>query len=196
MREVRFLLLLLTLSMLSACAKNVELIKSMSTTTHDDVFQESVGEAAIPSGYAHLNVLASLKTHKPGLYPFEKKAHGTADYMLLLNIDGQAMHIRGELKVEDSAGFSRDPEAGEGIRYNFSKGVRLKAGRHRIAVAIPDDAVVFVSDITLSEGSTNILMLEPVYGRMQGKQRPGFYGRTSFTQGIDGFKAFLNGRTL
>lgn len=196
MREFRLLLLLLTVSILSACAKNVELIKSMSTTTRDNVFHESVGEAAIPSGYAHLNVLASLKTHKPGLYPFEKKAHGTADYMLLLNIGGQAMHIRGELKVEDSAGFSRDPEAGEGIRYNFRQGVRLKAGRHKIAVAIPDDEVVFVSDIVLSEGSTNVLMLEPVYGRMQEKQRPGFYGRTSFTRGIDGFKAFLNGSAL
>jgi len=196
MREVRLLLLLLTVSMLSACAKNIELIKSMSTSTRDNVFQESVGEAAIPSGYAHLNILVSLKTHKAGLYPFEKKAHGTADYMLLLNIDGQATHIRGELTVEDSAGFSRDAEAGEGIRYNFKKGVRLKAGRHRITVAIPDDEVVFVGDIVLSEGSTNVLVLEPVYGRMQGKQRPGFYGRTSFTQGIDGFKAFLNGRAL
>jgi hypothetical protein len=184
-------------AMLSACAQNVELIKSLSTTTSADVFRELPVKASIPQGYADLYVLASLKTHKPGIYPFEKKPHGTADYMLLLNIDGQATHIKGTLKDEDSeARFLRDPEAGEGIRYNFRKDVRLKAGSHKIAVAIPDDAVIIVTDVNLSEGSTNFLVLEPVYGTTAGKQRPGFYGVTSFSQGMKGFKAYLNGRPL
>lgn len=197
MRKARSLSLLLTMVILSGCAKNVELIKSMSATTRDDVFQESPEKAAIPSGYADLNISASLKTHKPGIYPFEKKAHGTADYMLLLNIDGQATHIIGELKVEDrGASFPGDPEAGAGIRYNFRKVVRLKAGPHRIAISIPDDAVILVKEIGLLEGNANILMLKPVYGRTQEKQRIGFYGRTSFTQGVNGLKAFLNDRAL
>ena len=178
-------------------AKNVELIKYMSATTRDDVFQELPEEAAVPSGYADLNILASLKTHKPGIYLFEKKLHGTADYKLLLNIDGQATYIKGELMEEASkARFFRDPEAGEGIRYNFRKDLRLKAGPHRVAVSIPDDAIIIVKEFNLLEGRTNLLLLEPVYGRTQGKQRPGFYGQTSFTRGINRFKAFLNGRTL
>ena len=192
-----FLTLLLTVTMLSACARNVELIKSMSATTRNDVFQELPEKPALPSGYADLQILASLKTHKPGIYPFEKKPHGTADYMLLLNIDGQATNIQGTLKEEDNEHrFFRDPEAGEGIRYTFRKDVRLKAGTHKIAVALPTDDVITFSEVTLLEGSTNFLLLEPIYGGIPGKQRPGFYGLTSFTQGIKGLKAYLNGRPL
>lgn len=197
MKRTFFAALLLALAMLSACAQNVELIKSLSATTRDDVFQELPGEAAIPTGYADLSILASLKTHKPGIYSFEKKPHGTADYMLLLNIDGQVTHIKGVLKEEDSESrYLRDPEAGEGIRYNFRKDVRLKASPHKIAVIVPDDDVIVVNEVVLSEGSSNILFLEPIYGAAARKQRPGFYGVTSFSQGIKGLRAYLNGRLL
>lgn len=197
MKKALLLALVMALAMLSACTQNVELIKSLSITTRDNVFQELPEKAAIPQGYADLYISASLKTHKPGIYSFEKKPHGTADYMLLLNIDGQATPIKGMLKKEDSEPrFFRDPEAGEGIRYTFRKDVRLKAGPHRIAIAIPDDAVIIVNEVTLLEGSTNFLVLEPVYGRTPGRQRLGFYGQTSFFQGMKGFKTYLNGHPL
>lgn len=197
MKQALSLALLLTVAMLSGCAQNVELIKSMSVATRNDIFQELPEKAAIPEGYADLFISASLKTHMPGLYPFEKKPHGTTDYILLLNIDGQATRIRGDLKEEKSEPrFVRDPEAGEGIRYNFRKNVRLKAGTHKIAVAIPDDGIIIVNEFTLLEGSTNYLVLEPVYGRTAVRQRPGFYGLTSFSQGMTGIKAYLNGRAL
>lgn len=197
MKKALFLVLISISALLGACAKNVELIKSASITTRADVFQELPEKAAVPSGYADIYIFASLKTHKPGIYPFEKKPHGTADYMLLLNIDGQAIRIKGELREEEGEPrFLRDPEAGEGIRYNFRKDVRLKAGPHTITVAIPDDDIIIVNEVTLLEESTNFLLLEPVYGRTAVRQRPGFYGLTSFSQGMRGFKAYLNGRPL
>lgn len=192
-----FLTLLLTVTMLSACTRNIELIESMSATTRNDVFQELPEKPAIPSGYADLYILASLKTHKPGIYPFEKKPHGTAGYVLILNIDGQATRIKATLKEDDSGyRFFRDPEAGEGIRYTFRKDVRLKAGPHKIAVTIPDDDIIIVNEVYLLEESINFLVLEPIYGGITGKRRPGFYGLTSFSQGMKEFKAYLNGRPL
>lgn len=174
----------------------MELIKSASVTTRDDVFQELPEKAAISAGYADLYILASLKTHKPGIYPFEKKPHGTADYMLLLNIDGEATPIKGTLKEENSeARFPMDPEAGEGIRYRFGRDLRLKAGTHRVVVAFPDDGVAVEREITLSEGKNN-LVLEPIYGATPGKQRPGFYGITSFKEGIKWFRLKLNGQDI
>lgn len=197
MKRTLIVALLLALAMLSACARNAELIKSLSTTTRDGVFQELPEKADIPTGYADLYIFASLKTHKPGIYPSEQTPHGTADYMLLLNIDGQTTRIKGTLKEEDSESrFLRDPEAGEGIRYNFRKDVRLKAGPHKIAAVIPDDDIIVINEITLTEGSSNILFLEPVYGAAVRRQRPTFYGVTSFFQGIKGLRAYLNGRNL
>lgn len=197
MKKALCLALISITALLNACAKNVEIIKSASVTTRSDVFRELPERAAVPPGYADLYIDASLKTHKPGIYPFERKPHGTADYQLLLNIDGQATRIKGTLREEDGIPRAvRDPEAGEGIRYNFRQDVRLKAGRHKITVAIPDDSIVIVKEVALSEGSTNYLLLEPVYGRLSIRQRTGFYGLTSFSQGLKGLKAYLNDRPL
>ena len=197
MKRAIFAALLLALAILGACAQNHELITSLSATTRDDVFLELPEKAPIPAGYADLHVLASLKTHKPGIYPNEKKSHGTTDYMLLLNIDGQTTRIKGTLKEEDSEPrFLRDPEAGEGIRYNFRKDVRLKAGPHKISVIIPDDDVIVANGVILTEGSSNILFLEQIYGAAVRRQRPAFYGVTGFFQGIKGLRAYLNGRNL
>lgn len=90
----------------------------------------------------------------------------------------------------------RDPEAGEGGTIHFQEGCTSQSRPLQIAVAIPDDAIIIVNEVTLLEGSTNFLVLEPVYGATTGRQRPGFYGQTSFSQGMKGFKAYLNGRPL
>lgn len=188
---------ILVVTTLSACAQNVELIKTMSATIRNDVFQELPEGPAIPPGYTDLHILASLKTHKPGIYPSKKKHHGTADYMLLLNIDGQSTRVKGNLKEEKSKQrFLQDPEAGDGIRYYFRKDVRLKAGPHRIAVAIPDDDIVIVKEVVLLEGISNILVLEPVYGGKPVRQRHGLYGPESFSEGVKGFREYLNGHLL
>ncbi len=50
MKRTSFAALLWALVMLSACAQNVELIKSLSATTRDNVFLELPEKAAIPAG--------------------------------------------------------------------------------------------------------------------------------------------------
>lgn len=184
---------------MSGCAKSPALIKATSTSVRDDVFQElEKGSHPVPTGYADLRITSTLKTHKPGIYPYDKnKAHGTTDFMLLLNIDGQPVQIKGAVSEENIEPRSlRDPEAGEGVRYRFQKNLRLKSGAHRVIVAIPDEEIADEREINLVDGSHNSLVLEPLYGSAIGKQQPGFYGVTSFYQGIKGFWVVLNGKPM
>jgi hypothetical protein len=188
--------LLAALMVTSGCATTPELIKASNISSRSDVFQELTDGGAIPRGYADLRIVFSLKTHRPGLYS-EKDPHGTAAYLLLVNVDGQVVRVGGMTAEESSEPRSlRDPESGEGIRYRFDKRVRLKAGTHKIAVALPEDDVAVAREVKLAAGSSNTLVLEPVYGATAMRIRPTAYTETSFSEGIKGLLAILNGRPL
>ena len=190
------LLLMLSLMMLSGCAESSALIKANSTSLRTDVYEELTNGATAPQGYVNLRVTATLKTHKSGIYS-AKDIHGTSDYKLLLNIDGQAVLLRGNLQSENSESSGLvDPEAGDGIRYRFSKNIRLKAGTHRVVVALPDDEIAVAKEITLVEGNMNNLVLEPIYSTKPGKKRLGMYGATSFIEGIRSLRVMLNGKEI
>jgi hypothetical protein len=179
------------------CSTSRELIKDSRVSTRSDVFREVVNGSPIPRGYADLQIVSSLKTHRQGVYPLRTDAHGTPDYALLLTIDGQVVEMKGTLTEEIlEPGYLQDPEEGDGIRYAFRKVVRLKAGTHTVIVASPDDEVTVERGITLAEGSSNTLLLEPVYRSAAANRRPGYYSPTSFYGGIRAFRLMLNARPL
>lgn len=196
MKNLITLFCLLVVVVMSGCATSPELIRTASIGTRSDAFQELSGGGAIPPGYADLHLTSFLKTHRPGIYSV-KDTHGTSEYRLLLNIDGQVTRIEGTLKEEisDQRGI-RDPEAGAGIRYHFSRNLRLKAGTHKIVIVMIEDEIAVERQITLADGSLNSLVLEPVYSTKPGKRRPGAYSTTSFTEGIRSFRLVLNGREI
>jgi hypothetical protein len=190
------MLMMLSIMVLSGCAESSALIKANSTSIRTDIYEELTNGGIVPQGLADMRITATLKTHKPGLYS-ATDIHGTSDYRLLLNIDGQAVMLRGLLQKENSEPVKlADPEAGDGIRYRFSKNLRLKAGTHRIVVALPDDGVAVEREITLTEGKVNSLVLEPVYSTKPGKRRLETHGTTSFTEGIRSIRLTLNGREI
>ena len=190
------LLLMLSLMVLGGCAESSALIKANSTSLRTDVFDELTNGATAPQGYVDLRVTATLKTHKPGMYS-AKDIHGTPNYKMLLNIDGQAVLLQGMLQNENSESRGLvDPEAGDGIRYRFSKNLRLKAGTRRVVIALPDDEIAIVREFTLNEGEHNSLVIEPIYSTKTGKRRTGMYSTTSFTEGIMTFRLMLNGREI
>lgn len=196
-RKPLLLTMLFVVAALAGCAGNSELIKSMSTNSRHDVFQEITTAGPVPAGHAELFIVSSLKTHKPGIYS-DKDVHGAQEYKLLVNIDGQVVHmaassLRAERREPQSL---RDPEAGEGMRYLFRQELRLKPGRHRVLVSLPSDGIAVERLIDLAEGSRNTLVLEPVYGTAPQKQRPAFYGVRSFMEGIRGFWVTYNGKSL
>jgi len=190
------LLLLLSLMVLSGCAESSALIKANSTSLRTDVYEELTNGATAPQGYVDLRVTATLKTHRPGIYS-AKDIHGTPDYKLLLNIDGQAVLLQGKLQQENSEPMKMvDSEVGDGIRYRFSRNIRLKAGPHRVVVALPDDEIAVAREITLSEGDRNSLVVEPIYNTKPSKRRPGMFSTTSFTEGIRSLRVLLNGKEI
>jgi len=195
MKKVNLLIITLALTVISGCANSSALLKASSTSTRSDVFQETIKGGSIPAGYADITVYASLKTHEPGAFS-AKDVHGTPEYRLLINVDGQSTHLQGTLSEENIDSRRLMEEAGNGIRYRFKKSIRLKAGAHRIVVASPDDGFAVERQIALPEGISSELVLEPIYGKVPGKQRPGFYGVASFREGLEGFGVTLNGKPL
>ncbi|KAF0220105.1 MAG: hypothetical protein FD174_1550 [Geobacteraceae bacterium] len=196
MKKINLLFLVMAVTLISGCADSSALIRKSSTSVRSDVFQELTDGGPVPQGHADLRISFSLKTHKPGIYS-AKDIHGTPDYKLLLNVDGQAVQLQDSLSEENTEPRGlQNPEAGEGIRYRFGGNLRLKTGTHKVVIAIPADDLAVEREISLPEGSSNSLVLEPVYKAIPGKQRPGFYGLTSFKEGIKGFRVVLNGKPI
>jgi hypothetical protein len=50
--------------------------------------------------------------------------------------------------------------------------------------------------LVFSEGENNSLTIEPIYGAVPGKQRPGRYGLKSFREGIKSIRLLLNGKSV
>lgn len=70
------------------------------------------------TGYVDPRIYSSLKAH-PGIY-FDEDPHGTPNYTMLANIDGQAVTLQGCLSEERSDALSmHDPNNGVGIRYQY-----------------------------------------------------------------------------
>lgn len=196
MIKMKMLMLAMSLTVASGCAENSALIKASSTSVRTDIFEEATSWGSTPKGLAELRITTTLKTHRPGVHS-ALDTHGTSDYKLLVNIDGQAATLRGSLQKENSEpGNQVDPEAGDGIRYRFSKIVRLKPGPHTVVVAVPDDEVVVAKEITLSEGATSDLVLKPIYCITLEKKRLEPYCTTHFLKGLSGIRLELNGKTL
>jgi len=89
-----------------------------------------------------------------------------------------------------------DPEAGDGVLYHFNKILRLKAGIHRVVVAIPADEIAVAKEITLAEGNVNNIDIKPLYNKTPGMRRSRSFNTTSFMQGLRGVSLTLNGRNI
>jgi hypothetical protein len=179
------------------CARNTELVDRAEISARGDVC--AVVSLAKPpeKGFADLTIRASLKTHQTSGILAGKDPHGTPDYQLLVNIDGQPLRFSGDCFTEDkSDSLDRLPEIGIGTRYRFQAHIRLKTGSHRIIVALPYDSVATEREITLEDGTDNLLRVEPSYYSDRRQRGPGSAGATSFKEGIGGLDLSLNGKPL
>lgn len=167
-----------------------------ATGVRNDAPERTSGSGSVLEGMSDLLITASLKTHKPGIHAVSD-IHGTPDYRMLLNIDGEVLTVNGQLFEEKREPKNLlDPEAGDGVRYLFRENLRLKAGHHSLVVTLHGDDFEAHGTVMLEAGSTNHLVLEPRYRAAPGKKRLGLYGAPGFTEGLKGFYLILNGRTL
>lgn len=196
MKKLRLFALGALFAVLAGCAGNSQSALKQETGKGGEVYSEIAKGGGAPEGYADLTVSASIKTHSQRA-SFVPDSHGSTSYLLLVSIDGQPVPVPGEARLEKKEGSPfTDPEAGKGVRYLFTKTLRLQAGTHEVKVSLPEDAVSIGHDITLASGSANRLVLKPVYRPAGGKPRPGFYGVTTFKEGISRIQMALNGKIL
>jgi hypothetical protein len=188
--------------LLAGCGGSGELMRQQSIGTRSDVLAVSTVKTAIPPGFADLRIAFSVKTHRSGLHALESGTRGSAGYVLVVNIDGHAITLSGVMSEEDTVDEQlRTPETGFGMRYRFEKVLRLRAGVHRVFIAVPEDKVVAEKEIRLEGGTRRDLLLDPVYGTgvkptygigklLFGKRGP------NFTSHLSSIRMSMNGKPL
>jgi hypothetical protein len=162
--------IVLLLTMLSVCEAGESTIAARSTSERSDVFTEVTGNEAAPPGYGDVLITAHIKTHLEGFYAGESKtsAHGKDAYPFLFNIDGQAAIWKVEGKRHDLPKYidgktSRDPEAGDGMKYILNKKIRLRVGSHKLFFGLPEEDYSCEVVINVKEGETQMLEFKPEY---------------------------------
>lgn len=165
-----FVFVITVMAILAGCGASTREIARMSQSERADVFSEIVSERPAPAGYADLVTKASIKTPLAGYYLLESKgsAQGKAVYPFLIKIDGQVVlwQVEGRKHVLPKyvdGTTSRDPEAGEGMKYVLEKKVRLAAGAHKIFFGLPDEPYHTTADISVKSGGLYVLELKPDY---------------------------------
>jgi hypothetical protein len=180
------------MSILASCGAMTKEIARMSQSERADVFVE-ISEGPAPAGYADIVIRASIKTPLAGYYTLESKesTRGKDVCPILVNIDGQAIlwkvdgqkHILPEY-VDGQT--SRDPEAGEGMRYMLEKKVRLSAGSHKFFFGLPDEPYFMTTDISVRSGGLYSLELKPDYRYKTVPTRI-----PTFLNGVDKFEVLI-----
>jgi hypothetical protein len=191
------IVLMLAGSILAGCAGSAELLKRAERPERSNVYMVVTNSTPPEQGFADLTIRASVKTHGAALFPVGKDPHGTSDYQLLVNIDGEPLQISGTPTIEE--GFSdaeRHPEAGDGIRYLFRSHIRLTTGTHWIIVALPGDRVAVKRDIRLDDCTDNLLEVTPSYFSDRRQLGPSSAGATSFREGLSALELSMNGKPL
>jgi hypothetical protein len=189
---------ILLVAIISGCGAAKRTIAARSTSEKSDVFTELTGSDAAPSGYADVLITASIKTHPAGFYKGETddQAHGTEAYPFLFNIDGQAAVWKAEGKKHELPSYvdgktSKDPEAGEGVKYVLNKKIRLRAGSHKLFFGLPEDDYYREVLINFKEGDPQMLEFRPEY---KYKTRPTRI--PTFMQGVSSYDILFNGNPV
>ena len=164
----------------------------MSQSERTDVFTEVVSEGPAPAGFADVVIRASIKTPLVGITPCVKRVCAwKRDFPFLVNIDGQAVlwKVEGQKHVLPEyvdGKTSRDPEAGEGMKYMLEKKVRLSAGSHKLFFGLPDEPYFATADISVRSGGLYSLELKPDYRYKTVPTRI-----PTFLNGIDKFEVMI-----
>ena len=198
-RLTEFTLVMLLGLALAGCGAAAKTIAMKSQSERADVFKEVSGDLAIPAGYADIVIKANIKTHLAGFYIGEsgKAAHGKENYPFLINVDGQAATwnaagVRDSRSNYDSSGrTSRDPEAGEGMKYELVRRIRLAAGDHTIFFALPEETYLLTIKVHLPEGRVTNLDFRPVYRYKTLPTRI-----DTFLKGVSRYDAYVDGNKI
>ena len=86
---------------------------------------------------------------------------------------------------------SRNPEAGNRIKYVLEKKVRLATGAHKVFFGLPVDQSYTVADITVASGNTYVLECRPKYWHKRLPTRI-----LTFVKGINHYDIIINSNPI
>lgn len=171
MKRVSLSMLVVLLGIaIAGCGAASKAIAVKSQGERSDVFRELAAGESAPEGHAIVLIRAGIKTHLDGYYIVESNdsPHGKSTYPFIVNIDGQVMRWSAEGKLHQLPQYvdgktSRDPEAGEGMKYVLEKNILLAAGAHKVFLGLSAEPCYAVADITVRDGKAYVLEFKPVY---------------------------------
>lgn len=184
MRKVAIVAGMLFAGVAAGCATGGRVVNSAPPIPKSGIFVESAEAGPLPDGTAEMEIRMRVKTPHAGYFLLGSGGipHGTDEYPVLLDIDGQAIEwkISGFEETEPAlySHGTRTPEGGKGVVYVLKKKIRISPGPHRVFFSLPAEGASTGIDITVREKGIYSLVLEPAYGK--GKRYPNGY----FTKGV------------
>ena len=195
-RLLRYIVLAVLGIAIVGCSTAMQEVKAKSQSERTDVFSEVKDESTPPKGFVDLVIRGSIKTHLESYYILESKEslHGKQSYTFLINIDGQAAlwnveGVRDNKPAYDKNGkTSRDPEAGEGMKYLLEKKIRLRPGSHKLFFGLPEDDYYREVVINVKGGEAQTLEFKPEYRYKRLPTRI-----PTYMQGVSRYDILING---
>lgn len=184
MRKAGVVVGMLFAGLVAGCATGGRVVNSPPPAPRSGIFVETTEAGPLPGGTAEMEIRMRVKTPHAGYFLLGSGGipHGTAEYTVLLNIDGQAVEWKlsgfEETRPALDSNGTRTPEGGKGVVYVLKKKIRISPGSHRVFFSLPAEDASTGIDITVKEKGIYSLVLAPVYGK--GKRYPNGY----FTKGV------------
>jgi hypothetical protein len=181
-------MLLVVCSSLAACAGN----NSAMIRQRKDVFQV-VNEDSGGADGVFVTISASIKTHnKESGVLFEQAKHGSDDYLLVIDINGQSLGLPVQTNEETTNTDPQiDPESGTGLRYNYKATLRMQPGRYTVTVSLPTESVTASQEVQISDNSRNITV-KPLYRGLAGRKPASLRWVSTFKDGVSGLNIIVN----
>ena len=181
-------MLLVVCGTLTACAGST----TAGLGQRSDVFQLTAEDLPVDAHKVTVTISASIKTHKESALLFELAKHGSDDYLLFVDINGQSISLPVQT-VEETTDTDpqSDPESGTGLRYNYKATAILLPGTYRVTARLPTENVQTSQELSISGGSREI-RIKPIYKGTAGRKPPSLRWIPTFMDGVRELKIVTN----
>jgi len=185
---VRIIVLLIVCGSLTACASGT----AARMGVRSDVFQVISERGELAAGLVPVSISASIKTHSESSLLFEPAQHGSNDYRLVVDIDGQSLDLPFETLAETTASDPlRDPESGTGLRYSYRATVALRPGSYQVTAWLPTENVTVSQEVQISAGTRQII-IKPLYRGLAGRKPASLRWQPTFKDGVSALNMLVN----
>jgi hypothetical protein len=199
MNKLKKLIILISAAItLAGCVSTTQEIVRRTKSTRSDVFVEVPAKSSIPPEFVDLIIKASIKIPLDRHYALgsTRPVQEKPGYPFLVNIDGQAVlwRVGGQkesVSLYDKGYTSRDPDAGEGVKYNLEKKIRLSPGLHKVFFGLPNEDFLSEFKVLLNNSESQVIEFKPLYHYKTYPVRI-----PTFLKGLDRYEAVLNGQVV